>query len=163
MKILHVGCGGGPLPPQLVGDETRLDIDPAVQPDIVASMTDMGDIGTYDLIFCSHTLEHLHPRDVGIALREFLRVLEPGGAAIVLVPDLEDTRPTDEVLFVSAAGPITGHQLFYGHVSSADNPFMAHHSGFIASTLLTAFEKAGFARTVVTRAASYNLVAGGLK
>ena len=30
----------------------RLDIEPKNEPDFVASMTDMGDVGTYDVVYC---------------------------------------------------------------------------------------------------------------
>src|SRR5262252_6440154 len=117
-QILHAGCGGEPMPPWLDGAEVRLEIDAAVKPDIVASMTDMGAIGSYDAIYCSHALEHLYPHEIPLALGEFLRVLKPGGAAIIIVPDLEDAEPTDEVLYVSPGGPIAGFDLFYGHRAS---------------------------------------------
>ena len=115
--ILHIGCGGDPLPDYLgigsstdylgIGSsnfkETRLDISEINKPDIVASMTDMGDIGEYDAVLCNHALEHLHPYEVPIALSEFLRVLKKGGSAMVFVPDLEDVKPTEEVILQSPA------------------------------------------------------------
>ena len=55
MKILHVGCGGEKLPPPLnEHEEIRVDIDPDTHPNIVASMTALGDIGEYDFVYCSH-------------------------------------------------------------------------------------------------------------
>jgi len=111
--ILHVGCGHEPLPPWFQGAvETRLDIDPRCEPDVVASMTDLGDIGPFDVVFSSHSLEHLAPHDVGVALGEFRRVLKPGGRLVVIVPDLEDVRPTEDVLYVSPAGPIAGIDMY---------------------------------------------------
>jgi ubiquinone/menaquinone biosynthesis C-methylase UbiE len=163
VRILHVGCGGDQLPPWLEGDETRLDIDPVHRPHIVASMTDMGDIGQYDTIFCSHALEHLNPFNVEKALREFVRVLSSGGTAIIIVPDTEGVEPNDAVLFVSPSGPITGYDIINGHSSRAENPYMAHHSCFTAKTLRCAMERSGFARVATTRAESYNLIAAGLK
>ncbi len=41
--------------------------------------------GTYDFVHSSHCLEHLH--DPAAALRHWLRILRPGGAMIVMVPD----------------------------------------------------------------------------
>ena len=40
-------------------------------------------------IYCEHTLEHLAYKDAGKALREFRRVLIPGGQLRVVVPDVE--------------------------------------------------------------------------
>ena len=42
MKVLNVGCGGAKIHFNFNGwDETRLDIDPAVKPDIVCDLRDM--------------------------------------------------------------------------------------------------------------------------
>jgi len=146
-----------------MGIETRFDIDPAMKPDIVGSITDMGDVGEYDLIYCCHTLEHLVPRDVGKALQEFLRVLVSGGSAIILVPDLEGMTPTHDTVYMSPSGPITAHEMFYGHVSGADNPYMRHHSGFIASTMKAAMLKAGFDRAEARRDEFRNIIAVAVK
>ena len=73
-SLLHVGCGGGRLPDWLTGfNEIRLDIDDTYNPDIVADMKDMGDIGQFDVVFCQHALEHLYPHEVTQALEEFRR------------------------------------------------------------------------------------------
>jgi SAM-dependent methyltransferase len=52
----------------------------------------------FDVIYCSHVLEHV-PNDK-LAMREFARVLKPGGVAIILVPitaekTFEDPSITD--------------------------------------------------------------------
>lgn len=164
-SLLHVGCAGDPLPAWL-GDfkETRLDIDPAMSPDIVASMVDMGEIGEFDAILCRHALEHLYPHEVPIALGEFRRVLKPGGFVMVFVPDLQDARATDEVLFESPAGPITGMDLIYGYrVATTHNPYMQHKTGFVAETLDAAISKAGFAKTKVSRLANFDMMGVGVK
>lgn len=163
--ILHVGCGGEPLPPWLgEHDEVRLDIDPQHKPDIVASMTDMGDIGQFDVVYNSHSLEHLYPHDVPVALGEFWRVLRPGGVAILLVPDLEDVRATEDVLYVAPAGPMTGLDLIYGCRRLIPTmPFMAHHTGFTADTLRAAMEAAGFSGVRTIRGLDHNLTGAGFK
>lgn len=160
-SLLHVGCGGDPAPEWVDGyDETRLDIDPTHQPDIVASMTDMGDIGQFDAILCSHSLEHLMPHEVAKALSEFVRVLRPGGFAIVLVPDLEGVEATEEVLFDAPCGPISGLDLMYGlRALLPSMPHMAHRTGFVAKTLESALRAAGFSKTETKRLPNYNLMA----
>lgn len=159
-SVLHVGCGFEALPVWLGGlAETRLDIDPRCEPDVVATMTALGDIGPFDVVYSSHSLEHLAPHDVGVALGEFRRVLREGGALVVAVPDLEDARPTEDVLFVSPAGPITGLDLFYGFRSALEaQPYMAHRTGFVRDTLMEAFDSAGFSAAKVERQSNYNLV-----
>ena len=144
--------------------ETRLDIDKVQCPDIVASMLDMGDIGTFDAILCRHALEHVYPHEVEQALGEFLRVLKPGGYAVVFVPDLEGVTPTSEVLFEAPSGPITGHDLFYGYGRAlTHNPYMAHKCGFVKETLHEAIEKAGFSKVKTTRVGNYDLMGVGVK
>jgi hypothetical protein len=99
-----------------------------------------------------------------VALAEFLRVLRPGGIAIIFVPDLEDVKPTEEVLYESPAGPIAGLDIIYGHRASLKaHPFMAHHTGFIASTLAGALVIAGFANAKVERLSGYHLMGTGTK
>lgn len=44
--------------------------------------------GSADLVYCSHTLEHLALEDCRIALRESLRMLKPGGIFRAVMPDL---------------------------------------------------------------------------
>lgn len=167
-RILHVGCGTTRLPDDFCEgqefEETRLDVDPLTQPDIVASMTRLGEIGPFETVFCNHALEHLYPHEVDIALREFERVLAPGGKAIVCVPDLEDVRPTERVLYISPAGPIAGLDLYYGHRASiAEVSFMAHHCGFVAGTLRNALEQAGFVGVTTHRLSTFNLMGIGGK
>jgi SAM-dependent methyltransferase len=165
-RLLHVGCGDNPLPEWLSQyAETRLDIDPGCKPDVVASMTDLGEIGGFDMLLCRHALEHLYPHDVEIALREFVRVLKPGGAAVVCVPDLQDVRPTEDVLFFASGGPITGVDMFFGfRPLLKERPHMAHHTGFVRETLEAAMRKAGFDRLVVERVNDcYELLGVGIK
>lgn len=166
MRVLHVGCGGHKLPADIFpnAEEIQLDIDPSVSPDIVASVVDMGEIGQFDAIYSSHQLEHLYPHEVGKALSEFMRVLRPGGVAMVIVPDLEGLEPTDEVLYEVHGMPITKFELFYGHLESVKtNPFMAHKCGFTADRLKSAFEAAGFIMRNVSRCDGWQVVAVGQK
>lgn len=160
--VLIVGSGSE-SPPQWKDSGysvVRLDIDPHTEPDIVASMTAMGDIGPYDVVYCSHALEHLYPHEVPVALGEFYRVLNPGGVAVILVPDLQDVPATDEVL---PGSTLTGLHLYYGDARLIpDHPYMAHHSGFVETTLRDAMEKAGF-KVKTQRMSYYNLMGIGKK
>ena len=150
--ILHAGCGQTPLPAWLSGREVRLDIDPRHKPDIVASLTSLGNIGPFDGIFCSHCLEHLHPYEGAWAMREFIRVLKPGGAAMIMVPNLEHARPTEDVVYISDAGPITGLDMIYGmREYSATMPYMMHKNGFIEDTLASMLRRAGFPNPRITK------------
>jgi predicted SAM-dependent methyltransferase len=161
--VLHVGCGRQRLDDFLEGySEVRLDIDPAVEPDIVASLTDLGDIGQFDAVYGSHVLEHLTPGDVQKAVAEFYRVLKPGGLAIMLVPNLENIKPTKEVVYQSPAGPITGLDMFYGMEKLVnENPYMSHKTGFVTETMTEALKI--FDRVEVRALTHYNLLGVGVK
>jgi hypothetical protein len=138
----------------------RLDIDPATKPDILASMTDMGAIGPFNAVYCSHALEHLYPHQVPVALKEFYRVLGPEGQVIIVVPDLQDISPTDDAL---PGMGLSGLDLFYGNSREIpDRPYMAHHCGFVEDTLGRAMAAAGF-KTETTRMDKHNLFAVGVK
>lgn len=161
--VLHVGCGNTPMHEFLDGyKEVRLDIDPSVNPDIVASLTDMGDIGPFDAVYGSHVLEHFAPHEVVKVMSECLRVLKPRGMVVIIVPNLEKVRPTREVVYDSPAGPITGLDMFYGKESLvAVNPYMAHKTGFVVETLKEALS--GFDRSEVRELTDYNLLGIGVK
>lgn len=165
-RLLHPGCGGESLPFWLKDTvETRLDIDPQWNPHILASILDMGDIGSYDYIYTSHTLEHVYPHEVPIALGEFRRVLRDGGAAMIFVPDLEGILPNNDVLYESHGGTVCGLDLFYGHSRLIQDVsvYMAHHTGFVKETLAEALIGAGFRNVTVKRVGDHNLMGVGIK
>jgi len=163
IRVLHAGCGREPLPewfPACV--EVRLDANARCEPDVVASVTELGDIGEFDMVYCSHVLEHVYPHEVHKVVSEFHRVLKPGGKAIIIVPDLEDAKATEEILYVSPAGPITGLDLMYGmREMIEDNPYMAHHCGFVSDTLRQAM--AMFSEVHTRRMMFNNLMGVGIK
>lgn len=163
--VLHPGCGREPLPNWLSGAvETRLDIDKECNPDVCASIVDMGEIGQFDHVYTSHTLEHLYQYQVGTALKEFLRVLKPGGDALIFVPDVEGVTCNREVCYESLAGPICGLDLYYGLTSYVEqNNYYAHHTAFVKETLAQEMKDAGFVDVSVKRMMFHNLFAYGKK
>ncbi len=149
-RVLHVGCGTKTLArePLFRGwAETRLDLDPAVKPDLVGSITDLSaiDAGAVDAVFSSHNLEHLFAHEVPVALREFRRVLNADGFAIIMVPDLEAAAARiaegklHEPMYVSPAGPVTPFDMLYGYSPALkSSPLMAHKGGFTQKSLAAA-------------------------
>jgi SAM-dependent methyltransferase len=135
--------------------ETRFDIDPATAPDITGSITDMratAATASYDGVWSSHSLEHLYPHDVPLALAEFRRVLKPHGYAIITSPDLEAVatllleQGLDCVAYVSPSGPITPRDMLFGHGDSIAHGrhAMAHRTGFTCASLGALLLEAGF-------------------
>jgi hypothetical protein len=164
-KVLHVGSGTCGLP-DWVGEceEVRFDINPDVNPDIIGDILDMGEIGKYSVVFSVHVLEHLYHDEVQKALSEFMRVLEDDGAVIIFVPDLEDIRATDDLIYNSEAGPVTGLDMIYGMAKLVkDSRYMAHHTGFTKASLEKELIKAGFSNVSVQRVSTFNLFGVGTK
>jgi predicted SAM-dependent methyltransferase len=147
--------------------EVRMDLDPAVRPDVVGSMTDVhSHFGTqrFDAVWSSHSLEHLHSHEIPIALREFRRVLKDDGFALITCPDLETVMKlflehgSDHVVYRSPAGPITPLDMMFGHSRSiaAGAVHMAHRSGLTSDRLSGLLLEAGFAEAI-TRRRDYDL------
>lgn len=166
-SVLHVGCGS-PNPMTLhhafQGDEwheVRLDIDPNVKPDIIASITDMPEVGTgqFDALYSSHNVEHLYPHEVSVALTEFARVLTPEGFALITCPDLQSIGALivddqlDDTAYTSPAGPISALDMLYGlrPALASGMHFMAHRTGFTGKTLGNALIVNGFSQAIVER------------
>jgi SAM-dependent methyltransferase len=168
-RVLHVGSGiGQTLHAVFDGwKETRLDIDPNVRPDIVASMTHMRPVANadYDAIFSKHNLEHLEYHEVVMALREFRRVLKPGGFALIIVPDLEAIAEfilqgkLEKPVYMSDSGPIEPIDMLYGYRPALEGGrhFMAHRTGFTQATLLSHLNRAGFFAGVVRHRSMWEL------
>ena len=151
-------------------EEVRLDIDPNVMPTVVGSITDMQSLfepGSFDAVWSSHTLEHLFAHEVSDALRQFKRVLNAGGFALIFCPDLESVAQqllqhgADHVAYVSQAGPITALDMLYGHVASISRGrhYMAHNTGFTADRLGNLLLEAGFPTVNVRRDDQFEICA----
>ncbi len=80
---LHLGCG-----PRYIPGFTHVDAQAAPHVDIVgpAERLPMED-GSVSLIYASHILEHYARNEYEDVLREWFRVLEPGGILRLAVPD----------------------------------------------------------------------------
>ncbi len=162
-RFVHVGCGPkrkaqttqGFNQPQWA--ELRFDIDPAVSPDVIGTMTDMSAVASAscDALYSSHNIEHLYPHEVPAALAEFLRVLKPDGFAVITCPDLKSVArlvaedKLTEAAYTSGMGPISPLDILYGHRASLarGNLFMAHRCGFTLKVLAGTLRAAGFVTT----------------
>lgn len=176
--VLHVGCSV--YNPMKLHEsfrtpewhEVRLDIDPSVNPDIIADMTDLSMIPDHsvDAIWSSHNVEHLYPHVVPVALKEFFRILKHTGHFLVTLPDIETVAGyvargmLEDPIYDSPAGPICAIDIMYGLRSAMErgNLFMSHKTAFTAKTLGMHMRDAGFCNIGVTRT-SYDLWAKGFK
>jgi ubiquinone/menaquinone biosynthesis C-methylase UbiE len=171
-KLLHVGCG--PVPPmQKEGwDEIRLDIDPAVKPDIVGSITSIPmEDNSVDGVYSAHNLEHLYSHEVPVALKEFFRVLRKGGSVVIAVPDIHAVAVAvasgelDQVLYTSPSGPVTPADVLWGFQPcvASGNGFYQHKTGFTKGTLEKRLTEAGFKAVTVVVNELYELGAVATK
>lgn len=177
--VLNVGCGY-PLRKRLHKHfhgsewfEVRLYIDPAVQPDILCSITDMRPVAaaSVDAVWSSHNLEHVHHHEVPAALGEFFRVLKPDGLLLLTVPDLQQVAELvvadrlENPAYLSPSGPVTPLDMIFGHTPSLARgyPFMAHKTGFTRRSLHELLRETGFVEVLVRRGGSFDLWATARK
>jgi SAM-dependent methyltransferase len=143
-------------------EEVRLDLDPQAKPDVISSITDMHDhvsSQSFDAVWSSHSLEHLHAHEVPPALLEFKRVLKPDGFALITSPDLESVAALvlehglDYVAYTSPMGPITVRDMLFGHAGSIARGkiFMAHNTGFTCASVGQILVESGFAIVLAKR------------
>jgi SAM-dependent methyltransferase len=148
--------GGGQLPGLFASwRQVRVDIDPEAAPDIVADITDMAPIasGVADAVWTAHCVEHLYEHDVPRAMSEIRRVLRIAGLIA------EDRM--HEVLYMSAAGPITPHDIVFGHgpALARGQLAMAHRCGFTPTAMTRALAAAGFGGYALLRRPTFELAA----
>lgn len=171
--VLHVGCGM----PEETGVherygtaewvELRLDVDPAVQPDVVASITDMSPVPdeSVDAVYSHHNIEHVFAHEVPLVMQEFFRVLKPGGEVLLGTPDLQNVARTiasgrlEDTLYRSGSGKISALDIVYGLRSdlASGRDFMAHRTGFTRGTLARKLGAAGFTDVEVWSAVPFAL------
>jgi len=168
--FLHVGCGQNnklQAGPGFQGDdwqEIRFDINPAVKPDIIGSMTDMSAVqdSSVDAIFSAHNIEHLYPHEVPVALSEFKRVLRSDGFVVITCPDLQSVAALvandklTEPAYQSPAGPIAPLDILYGLRSAMANGnlYMAHRCGFTQRVMAETLQTCGFTQAIVRQRAN---------
>lgn len=133
---LHLGCGKRYIP-------GFVHIDAVDHPhvDHVATIDNLSFIpnDSVDLIYNCHVLEHFKRRDVVRVLKEWHRVLKPGGILRTSVPDFaqlcEVYRRFGKLELV--IGPLFGRQ---------DYLYNIHYNAFDFPTLSALMQEAGFVR-----------------
>lgn len=146
MKKLNLGCGDKILPGYVNVDvvESRR----GFKPDVVCDLDDLWpfDNDTIDEILSVHVVEHFWRWEVLDVLKEWTRVLKPGGTLILEAPNLLSAAA--ELLRdpAAAAGPGPEGQrsmwVFYGDPAWKD-PLMIHRWGYTPTSLAELMQEAG--------------------
>ena len=171
--FLNVGCGTAdrsrmlPTFQKPCWKEVRIDLDPRVNPDVVASFSDLHMVksGMIDAIWSSHNLEHMPMFEAKRALGEAHRVLKPDGFMFLTLPDIEAVSKLIargklmDVAYESSVGPITALDMVFGHQSLQEqgNHYMAHRSGFSSRSLAKLIHTVGFAHVKVVHGKLFDL------
>ena len=96
--------------------------------------------GAFAQIYASHVVEHFdYVRELEATLREWHRVLEPGGSLLVSVPDMDVLCR----LFLDRRIPVQDRyeimrMMFGGHTTSYDYHYVGLNQEFLASFLFSA-------------------------
>lgn len=132
---LHLGCGKRRLP-----GFVHVDVRPDVKPDVCAylDLLTMFEDNSAELIYACHVLEHIPRQGVDDALREWRRLLAPGGTLRLSVPNFEELAALyayDSVPMWRIVGPLYGRQ---------DYPENTHYCGYDFDYLAWTLTEAGF-------------------
>lgn len=84
LKKLNLGVGDRPL-----AGWVNYDLKEGPGIDVVGDVRDLSDFDadSFDVVRASHLLEHFYVNEVPALLREWIRVLRPGGFLLICVPD----------------------------------------------------------------------------
>ena len=98
--------------------------------------------GSFAELYASHVLEHLdHKGEMQAALREWLRVLAPGGRLYVSVPDLSELAPMLTRPGMTMQDRLRVIAMIFG---AHDDEYDYHKMGFDVHVLRHFLEEAGF-------------------
>ncbi len=169
-RVLNVGGGSKEIPISSWYQDWShllLDIDPLTGADVVLDARKLATLPSdlFDAIYCSHNLEHYYQHDVLKVLAGFLHVLKPDGFAEIHVPDMllvmqhcvENGGDIHGILYESAGGPISVHDVMYGwgkQIADSGVDFYAHKTGFTPKSLREVLLAAGFVEVWINASTS---------
>jgi len=140
---LHIGSGG-----HRAKGFINIDADAAIDCDLIGGSQRMKFAdGTIDTIYTSHLFEHIPRAHTSSVLREWNRVLSPGGSLYLCVPDLEvladrylaAVREHSQQNGTEALDLLT--RVIYG---GQQDGFDFHYNGYSMPTLKILLESVGF-------------------
>jgi hypothetical protein len=172
-SFLNVGGGSKAIevPDYLAGyRHDLLDIDPACNPDICLDARLLHTLpgGAYDVIYCSHNLEHYHRHHAIEVARGFYHMLRPDGFTHINVPNLmgviqhvaKYNLDIDDPLYEFAGSKILVRDVIYGwsrEIERSGQDFYSHKTGFSAKALSNLLRDVGFAERFMYHSDPFNL------
>ena len=172
-SVLNVGGASKltPIPSHFDGwRHVLLDIDPAGNPDVVADARELTNLPSaeYDAVYCSHNLEHYYRHHAVKVVQGFAHVLKPEGFVQLFIPDImavmrravKDNLDLDDILYVSAGGPLMVRDLIYGHhrpIEQNNNDFFAHKTGYSLKSLPMFMAQNGFPVNATASSSEYEI------
>lgn len=163
-NLLHIGFAGQKYSDNQYNHDLKdykeitLDIDKTYNPDIVADVKDLSALPSesFDCIFASHILEHIHYFLVPTVLKEFQRILKPNGFARIVVPNIKIVSEYLEndcmldTIYESNSGPVTALDLLYSqkyYTRKNSFDFAFHKTGFTKGIVKKISEEHNIAMT----------------
>ena len=145
---LNLGCGDKILPGYVNVDvvESRA----GQRPDVICDLHDLApfDDASADEILSVHVVEHFWRWEIADVMREWVRVLKPGGRMVVECPNIQSACETflqdpEQFSREDQAGQRT-MWVFYGDPKWKD-PLMIHRWGYTPASLKALLAGAGLA------------------
>lgn len=142
---LNLGCGE-----KMLKGYVNIDICSrgGVKPDIVCDIRDLSPLpaDSVDEILAVHVIEHLYRWEVLGTIREWMRVLKPGGTMNIECPDILNAcrRLLEEPMLTTEVGKRGRDSMWpiFGDPRHKD-PYMTHHWGYSVHSLSALLRKAG--------------------
>lgn len=149
---LHLGCGPNVWDNWInVEGPYAVDLDERIVLHDLESGLDIPD-NCVDEIFTSHVIEHIMPNEVPSMLKEWLRVLKPGGFVATEWPDLLKCCTNivnDPSLIYTEDSKLEKRAVagIFGRIGKYQDPAMLHKWGYSEESMIRLKKSVGFSRT----------------
>jgi predicted SAM-dependent methyltransferase len=152
---LHLGCGGRLLDGYLNIDGAYMQGTPGITIHDLMDKFPLPD-NCVDEILSVHVIEHIMPDKVPDLMKEWLRILKPGGFVATEWPDLLKMCKfivEDPSRMYSDNGKIQKRAVagIFGNIVRYQDSVMLHKWGYSAESMSVLLQKNGFARTVTEK------------